>query len=415
MWSQYFNMEVNSISFGAKIGNIPNIKTVAGRKTALCDAKLNGYTAFIGGDVYTPSGMVEKHNLLFKDAKLIAIDDFEEGQLDGLVNYIFLKDKTITPAILDEHIHGGYGVSFHTSSEEEIRNLLKTFAQKGIGGVLATTLPGDLEYIKKQLKVLNNIIKYPDKGSAKILGIHLEGPFMNPEKRGIHPVSAFHEPTVENFEALEPENVKIVTIAPELDKNYELSRHLRKLGINVSAGHSLATAEQVINSGANQVTHLFNAMAPFHHRNPTIANAGLLNPNITAEVNTDFSLLLPETINMILREKPKDKIVLISDALPYAGIKKDFTMNDVRITVDKNWVARDKDGILAGRMQFLFDGVRELLSKTILTFQDFIKCTSENTAKNIGVSDKFILKEGSEPIFSIWNNKTVKHEKTFIN
>lgn len=408
-------MEINSIAFGAKISNIPSIKYVASKKTALRDVKLDGYTAFIGGDVYVPSGKIVKRDLLFKDKTLIATDDFEEEEIDGKINYVLLNNETITPAIFDEHIHGGYGVSFHNSSEAEIRMLLKKYAEEGTGAVLATTLPGTAEEISAQIKILNNIINNQSEDEAKIFGIHLEGPFLNPLKRGIHPSHKILPPTIENYLSLNPENVKMVTLAPELDKKYMLTNYLRANGIIVSAGHSLATAKQMIDAGIKQVTHLFNAMAPFHHRIPTIANEGIANPDVTAEMNSDESLLIPQTMNLIMNAKPKGKLVLISDALPEAGIKRDFLMNGTLIHVDKNWVAKDGDGVLAGSMQFLHNIAKKITEHTDMTFSDFIRYASENPAKNLGVSDKFTLKAGLKPIFSVWNNKTKKVEKTFIN
>ena len=406
---------IDKSSFGARVSTIPNLKNIVGEKTALHDMKLEGYRAFIGGDVYTPSGKIIKQDLLFKDGLLISTNEFNEEQIDGKINYTVLNGKTITPAILDEHIHGGYGISFHNSSESEIRSLLKNLAESGTGGVLATMLPGTIEEIKKQIKVLNNIIKNPDKGSAKIFGIHLEGPFMNPKKKGIHPPEKILKPSIETYKSFEPENVKIVTLAPEEDEGYNLSKYLKENGVIVSAGHSLASAEQVINAGIKQVTHLFNAMAPFNHRMPTIANEGIANPDVLAEMNSDESLLIPQTMNLIMKAKPKGKLVLISDALPNAGIKRDFVMNDVYIHVDKNWVAKDDKNTLAGSMRFLHDIAKKLINDTNMTFKDFIRYACVNPARNIGVYDRFKIKEGFEPIFSVWDNKKIKIEKTFIN
>ena len=132
-------------------------------------------------------------------------------------------------------------------------------------------------------------------------------------------------------------------------------------------------------------------------------------------MNSDESLLIPQTMNLIMNAKPKGKLVLISDALPEAGIKRDFLMNGTLIHVDKNWVAKDGDGVLAGSMQFLHNIAKKITEHTDMTFSDFIRYASENPAKNLGVSDKFTLKAGLKPIFSVWNNKTKKVEKTFIN
>lgn len=411
-------MKVNSISslnFGLKIGAIPNASNLLKKEIPVSKLKLKGYNALIGADVYTPQNRIVKEDLLFKDNKLVAINDFDTEKVNGLINYTVLTGMTVTPGILDEHIHGGYGVSFHNSGEAEIRNLLKKLRKEGTAGVVATTLPGRAEDIKNQIKILNNIIKNPDENAAVVHGIHLEGPFLNPQKRGIHPIESIMKPTVENYESFEPENVKIVTLAPELDEGYKLSHYLRERGINVSAGHSVATAKQVLDSGANQVTHLFNAMAGFHHRIPTIANEGLLNPKITAEMNTDTSLLIPSTMTLIMKQKPKNKLVFISDALPNAGIKKDFVMNDVLIRVNKDWEAKDDNGVLAGSMQFLHNVVKKLIDKTNVSFANFIRYASINPAENIGVKKFYQFKKGLIPNFTIWDNKTYKPVKTFTN
>ncbi len=403
---------INSISFGAKIYDVPYMK--AAQERSLDDIKLKGYTALIGADVYTPSNKIVKQDLLFNDNTLVAIDDFEPSDVDKPIQYVMLHDKTIAPAIVDEHIHGGYGVNFHTSSEKEIRQLLKRLGKEGTAAVVATTLPGELNDIKNQIKILNRIIRKPDRGAAKIIGIHLEGPFLNSEKAGIHQPNMFSAPTIENYLALDPENVRIVTIAPEKDKNYELSHYLKDNGVIVSAGHSAAKAEDVKASGATQVTHIFNAMSQLHHRNPTIANEGLQNPGISAEMLADLSHLTPDTMNMVMKIKPKSKIILISDALPNAGDKKEFKMNGVQIYVNDNWEAKSAAGTLAGNMQFLHNVAKKLIDNTIMTFKDFIRFASVNPSRNLKIQDNFMLKKDMKPNFTVWDNETLTPEKTFI-
>lgn len=409
------SLQISGIVFSSKISAIPKLKSISKRECKLCDVKLNGYTALIGADVYTPSNEIVKQNLLFENNKIVAIDDFDEKNIHGPIQYVILNDETITPAILDEHIHGGYGVNFHNSNEQEIRSLLRKLKDEGTGAVIATTLPGKIEDIKKQIKLLSYIIKNPKEGEAKVYGIHLEGPFLSPKKSGIHRPDMLLEPTVENFNALEPENVKIVTLAPEENGGIELAKYLESKGIIASAGHTMAAASDIINSGIKQVTHIFNAMAEFKHRGLTVANEALLNDTICAEMNSDSSLLDPKIMDLVIRIKPKDKLILISDALPEAGIKKDFIMNDVLIHVKDDWTAISDDGkTLAGSMQFLHNLAKKLIETTKMTFTDFIRYACVNPAKNIGVLSDFELKKGSSPNFTIWDNKTVTPKKTFI-
>lgn len=427
-------MIVSNITFGAKVSSIPVLKEISGKKVALPEFNLGGFKAMIGCDVFTPECKIEKHDLLFKDKKLIAIDDFDEKNVGGKIDYVFMDGKTVTPAIFDEHIHGGYGVSFHDSSEDEIRRLLKKLANNGTGAVLATTLPGSAEQIRNQMVILNNIIKHPDEGAAKMYGIHLEGPFLSPEKKGIHSLRDLMLPTIENYESFNPVNVKMVTLAPELDKDLKLTTYLQDRGVIVSAGHSVADAKDILDTDSldkslleedlfdinfapariKRVTHIFNAMAPFHHRIPTITNVGLLHNDVTAELLADGISVKPSVINMIMGLKPKDKLVLISDALPNAGLKENFRMNNKDIYIDNNMVPKDADGVLAGNMKFLHDVAKRLIECTNMTFRNFIRYASVNPAKSFGKLDEFALQVGTKPTFSVWDNEKLVPEKTFV-
>lgn len=116
-----------------------------------------------------------------------------------------------------------------------------------------------------------------------------------------------------------------------------------------------------------------------------------------------------------MRLKPKSKLILISDALPEAGIKENFYMNNVKINVKDDWTAISDDGILAGSMQFLHNLAKKLIDKTQMTFRDFIQYASVNPSKNMKVEKDFRLQEGLTPNFTIWDNKTITAEKTFVN
>lgn len=409
-------MQVYNVNFGAKINNVPNLKNLAGKQLALEDTKLCGYTAFIGGKVYTPAGKIVKQDILFDGKKIVAVNDFDEKLINEKINYVVLKNKTITPGIFDEHIHGGYGVNFSNSGEQEIRDMLKTLGKSGTVGILATILPGDDEQIYKQAQILSNIIENPDDGAAIIYGIHFEG-FLNPKKKGIHSKEDLRMPTIKNYKRLFghiTKYMKIVTLAPERDRHFSLTKFLKKSGVIVSAGHSCATAKQMSDSGITQVTHVFNAMSMFHHRNLTILNAALSNDDITTELLADEATVNPSVMDILMKLKKKDKIVLVSDALPYAGRHEDFVMGRKKIHVDKDGIPRDDNGILAGNMKFLHEVAPKLIKDTIMTFSDFIKYASVNPARNNGVLDDFKIQQNSAPHFSVWDNKTKTIEKTFI-
>ena len=397
----------NNINFGAYIATIPMTKGIKTNKVSLSNLKMQGLTALIGGDVFECSGKIKKHDLLFMGKKLLAIDEFNPDILQSPVNYVYIANKTLTPVIFDEHTH-----MINIEKEADIRAYLRQIKAEGTGAILATTLPDKISNIKNRIKVLNNIIKYPNEDEARILGIHLEGPFLSPLKPGIHNKDDLLLPTVDNFLAMEPENVRMVTLAPELDKNFELTNYLLKSGIIPSAGHTMATAGDIQKSGITHITHLFNAMAPLHHRTPTVANEALFNPDIAVEVIAEQSHIDSSVKDLIMREKPADKIILVSDAIFCPGKEKNFIMGGKRISVDENWIARDEAGTLAGSVRFLHDLAGELINRTRMSFEDFIRFASVNPAKSLRLEDKFELKVGQSPNFTIWNNTTLTPEKS---
>lgn len=404
-----------NVSFGMKISDLKPGKNLI-KKALSADCQMKGYTAFVNGEVYMPNNKIKKANLLFKDSKLIAIDDFDETKIpkQEQIALINLKNKYLTPAIIDQHIHGGLGINFNTANKKEIESFLKKLQRYGYSEILATLIPDKIENLNRQLQVLNAIIKNPKKGSTRVLGVNLEGPFFSPEKAGIHVPEILMKPTVENFNKIKSNDIKIVTIAPELDEGFELTKHLNSKGIITSAGHTAATAEEIQKSGVKQITHLYNAMPGLHHRNLSVANEALSNDKLYTELNSDLSLVKPEMLDLTVKVRPKDKIILISDALEgtHSGEDK-FYMNGVKIDIIDD-VAKSQNGTLAGSIKFLSDMAMKIVEKTKITFEDFIRFSSINTSKNLGIEKRYQLKPGAKPNFMIWDKKTLTPEKTFI-
>ena len=415
---------VNSIIFcAAKIADIPHDKRFAGECKKLEEVELKeGYTAFIGGQGYLPKLGIAPHNFLYnKEGEIVAIDEFDEKKITEKINYVMLsEDDVITGALIGAHKHGGFRVSFHDSPKEDIRFLLKKLSERGIGGVLATMLPGTPEHMRKQIKVLANIMDNPDKGAAKMIGIYLEGPFMNSAKKGIHSEDKLLLPTIENWHKICPEEyekyIKVVMIPPELDEGFALTHYLQERGIIVTAGHSMASKKQFEKSGIKQVTHFLNAMAPLEHQEEalTMANAALSDDEVMIEVIADESHIAPSMMDIIMKVKPKDKIMLVSDALPYAGTEEDFEMNGKRIYFDKEKLVGRNGDTLAGNMKFIPETAKFLIRDTNMTLQDFIRMTNENIAKYYGVLKDFVLQIGNEPNFVIWDRKKLTIKRTFI-
>ena len=314
----------------------------------------------------------------------IETDSFE--LIDG-------SKKVLSYGLIDRHTHGGYGCNFNTCNEDELQNYLINAKKHGIVAVLPTIMTDDVQNINKQIALFKNV---KSKG-AKILGIHLEGPFINPQKKGIHPEKCILEPTVENLNKFDTDFIKVVTYAPELDKNGEFLSELKKRQIIPSIGHSTATYQQgmdAITNGAKQITHLFNALRPIHHREPSVITAALNSNDVGVEIIADLEHIHKAILEMVFKLKPKDKIFLISDSLPisYSNAKEDF-FGGQKIFYDGK-KATSKDGVLAGSTLFLDDIYKKI--SDFVDFKDFIGYASLNIAKSLGIKGFDTIKTGTD-------------------
>ena len=255
-------------------------------KKIISDFKDKSLLMLINGEIQNPGEKPEKKNILIHKDKIIGISAHISDEIlkdFKNINTIDTKGLVITPGLIDQHIHGGYGCDFNVSSYEEIINLAQNLPKHGITSIVPTIMTDTETKIKNQASIISDIIKSQSKNLTKFLGIHLEGPCLCPKYKGIHPESMILSPDVKSFKKIESDDIKIVTYAPELDKGFELTKYLANKNIIPSAGHSNACAEEIreaYNLGLKQVTHLFNAIAPLHHRNPGIIGEALINDNI---------------------------------------------------------------------------------------------------------------------------------------
>ena len=364
-------------------------------------------TIIKNGCVQNPDCPKIKANIAIHKNKIIDISaslEFEIAENFDVIEYIDAKELTITPGLIDQHIHGGYGNDFNTAKAEDITYLTKELPKHGVTSLVATLMTDSEENIKRQIKEISTAMENQLADSAKIIGIHLEGPFLNPDFKGIHPDNHILEPNIENFKKFENENIKIVSYAPELDKNLEFTMYLAQKNIIPSAGHSKATHEELktaINAGLKQVTHLFNAMPQLHHRNPGILGEALTNDKIYVEVIADNEHLHPIILDLILRTKPKSKIIFISDSLPLnQSIEDHIILGGQKIYRIKNQ-AVNETGTFAGSLSFLDENLRKNINK--ISFSDFLIFSSLNPAKNLGLHTKGFIEKGFDADLVLWD------------
>ncbi|MBR1616531.1 hypothetical protein IJ670_00115 [bacterium] len=266
---------------------------------------------------------------------------------------------------IDIHTHGAFGIDFNSANYDEINFALEKYYSNSICAI-CPTLVGDLdENIFRQLSLFKKIrqeqLKNPKK-QALILGVHLEGTFLSPQKAGIQNPKNFKKLTKENFKNLVKDCqdiIKIVTLAPEEDEG--LIDYLNSQNIITQAGH---TTGQTIQN-CKGVTHIFNAMSGIHHRKKSIALEALLDDNIYVEVIADLVHLSKDILNLILKCKPKNRILFVSDCLPCAKTNKEIIFCDKKIYPN----GKDENGTLAGSYKLLSEICENLVQNNII-FED---------------------------------------------
>ena len=258
-----------------------------------------------------------------------------------------------TKLIIEQHFHGCFGIDFNKATVEDVLYLSKEILKYGIGGIFPTLVTDSVENIRRATAVIKEAASRQTAGMAKILGIHLEGIFINPEKKGIHNPVHFMLPTIENYKLVEDDFIKIVTLAPELvpganskkgGEANSLISYLRSKNVKVQAGHCVGGDL----TGCTGATHLFNAMSGVAHRGETTALSALVEDEIYTEIIGDGIHVSDKALELVFKAKPIDKVLLISDSLPITcSDLKEMVFADEKVYYDGG-KATSKEGTIAG-------------------------------------------------------------------
>ncbi len=286
-----------------------------------------------------------------------------------------------TEGLIETHFHGAFGIDFMDCTADEVIQVAEGVVKYGITRIYPTLMTGDFSQIKKQIDVIKEAAEKQPEKTAKISGIHLEGPFINPLKKGIHQSEYVLKPTVENYKKLEDDFIKIVTIAPELDENRELCKYLHTKNVLVQAGHTMADDLAECNS----VTHFFNAMPPLSHKYKNIIAEAIADDNLYLEMIADGNHVVDDVLKLVFKAKNRRKIVLISDALPIAhsDFKKGlFAGQKVMLN---NGSFFNENGTLAGSGMLQSDILKRLVTEEILSFDDAVYMMNVTPQKYLNV------------------------------
>lgn len=372
------------------------------------------------GTIVTPFQLLEDRIIIIEKGKIIAITDKKEDlALLKNVEIIEAQNKFIVPGYIDIHVHGGGGSDVMDGEYEAIKQVATTHSRFGTTAFLPTTMTMTKDKIIKSLKSIHEA-RLKGTGTAEILGIHLEGPYINPEKKGAQKEEDIKKVSVEEFLEFNQASgnlIRLVTIAPEMPGAIDFIRWLHQQGIIVSVGHSNATYKQVqegIQAGLSQVTHIFNAMRGLHHREPGVVGAALSSPKLIVEMIADGIHLHPMVLKMLTQIKESEKLVLITDAMRATGFKEgtyDLGGQEVMVTQGQ---AKLKNGTLAGSVLTMDKAVKNLVTKVGISLLNAVQMASYNPAKCLGIDDK----KGSLELYKdadiVILNKNLETELTMV-
>lgn len=331
------------------------------------------------------------------------------GLIDKIGNHVcddlitLDDDLFVVPGFIDEHIHGAASVDFMDKSG--YLNILNDTAKSGVTSLCATTTTHSVERI---VEVLRSIRLYISKNfimGSRIIGIHLEGPFISKEYKGAQLEEYIIEPSIDIFNEFinaSQNNIKIITVE---GKNKEFIKYLKEKGITVSIGHSNATYNEVFDAieyGVTSITHTYNGMSKVHHRDLGVVGAALLNDELYTELICDGIHVSKEAIMLLVKNKPLDKIVLITDSLRQKGLSDGIYFEDDQNIILKNNKVTLEDGTLAGSILSMNKAIKNIMDYTGVSLIDAVGFATANPAKNLGLFDKIgSISEGKLADFTV--------------
>jgi N-acetylglucosamine-6-phosphate deacetylase len=350
------------------------------------------------GDVFLEDGKIKEVAASIKNEADIHVNATGTGWI-------------LVPGFIDIHIHGASGFDVMDGTQEALNGLASALPREGTTSFLATTMTQTEDSIGIALK--NASLFNADGLQAEMLGIHLEGPFISAERAGAQPIEHIVPPSISLFEKwqeLSGNRIKLVTVAPEVDHGLAFIEEVTANNVVASLGHTDATYEVVseaVKVGATHVTHLYNQMSPFHHREPGVVGAALLQKPLTVELIVDFIHSAPNSVELAYRQKGAGGIILITDAMRAKGLAPgmyELGGQDVAVTQND---ARLADGTLAGSILTMENAAKNMKAATDCTLSELVAMTSTNAATQLGLSNKGAIESGKDADLTIidknWN------------
>lgn len=367
--------------------------------------------AIINATVHTGDEIINKGAVIIENGKILSV----QKEIPNDMETIDLQGKHIAAGFMDIQINGGERLYFsQTPTEETIQDIYDTSLKYGTTHVLPCLISSSQETILQGIEAVRN---YRKKYNNGVIGMHLEGPFLNPLRRGAHSIDQVRKPTNNELEEIiryGKEVIKVITIAPECFTEEQLEMLLES-GIVISIGHSTITykeAQVYFSKGIKLVTHLFNAMTQFGHREPGLVGASLENDNVYTPVILDGAHCDYAAARLAQKLK-QEKFFLISDATFLGRKVANFNWDNFDAHLD-NGFYRNKDGNLAGATISMLEAVQNAYNYLNVSADEAIKMATSNVASAIGMEHKFGKIKTGFPASFVKFNSDLSEINTFV-
>jgi N-acetylglucosamine-6-phosphate deacetylase len=338
--------------------------------------------------LYSDESGSKLSSIVIDNGKISSIMGSQESVPAG-ARVIDAGARCVIPGLIEVHIQGAGGADVLDGTEESLAAIARALARTGVTSYLGTTVVRPTE-ANRHLAVARDAVK-KDLGGATLLGVHLEGPFINMEKKGgLDPASIYpsSDRALEEILDVTGGTLRMMTIAPELPGNLDVIRELTQRGVIAAFAHSSATYEEMqqgFDAGIRHVTHIFNAMPPLHHRKPGPLAAIFERTDTTAQIISDGHHLHPAIVRLIHAELGADRCVCITDGMPGIGLPEGTYLYNGKPYTSKDGAARYFDGTLIGSTMSLLHIAFKYQSFTGCSFRAAIDSVTKNPASVLGL------------------------------
>lgn len=352
---------------------------------------------------YIPQKGIVRADIVYENGVIVSVTEANDPQAPSSLP----ENAVLLPGFIDEHIHGAGGADAMDGNLDALQTISEMLAKEGTTAYLATTMTQSQTAIKQALTAVKAAVNDESKG-AKVLGVHLEGPFISPKFIGAQPPEYVATPNVAIFDAYQKEAdgaIRMVSLAPEVAGADQLIAHLAATGVRPAVGHSGAGYDEMmaaVDAGLSCVTHTYNAQSPVHHREVGVVGSAMLCDALYTELICDTIHVSIPAIKLLLRNKPQDKVILITDSMRAKGLCDGISELGGQTVYVKNGEARLENGALAGSVLRMNDAIRNLVEKVGVPFETAVDFATVNPATHLGLAhERGTIEVGKRADFTV--------------